>query len=212
MNKRSTVLTAVLGALTLATPAIPAVAAPPPAGLAATLLTTADLPSRYRPATDDPYDFIPRALFGHGGSCRLPPFTPAHAATTTFGTEDEYAMEVESLVEVLAEPGAGAARARVAAARSLPARCPVIETPDLSLRVEAIALPTIGDSSAALQVLAYQKAGPDVYVDAYRSELAFVADRDATITVVLSGFSIQNDTFAVTLEKATRTALGKLHH
>ncbi|WP_127551989.1 hypothetical protein [Actinoplanes sp. OR16] len=123
-------------------------------------------------------------------------------------TDDDYALDVESLTEHLARPGATAARELVAQTAALPERCPTFETPRYTVHVKPQPMPAIGDASTALRVVFWVKAAGSqtTYVDVMEAEIATVAHGDQHVTVVLLGYYAKH---GVDLAAVTRTAVTK---
>ncbi|WP_433824378.1 hypothetical protein ACQP2E_19700 [Actinoplanes sp. CA-015351] len=191
-------LTLIVAAVLL--PSLPAAAAPLDG-----LLTEKDLPQRYGQAIKDPYAHVLEALVTGDKTCRLA--QPEQSRRALFVTRDRYALDVETLTEVVAETGA--ARDLVAAAADLPKRCATFETPGFTVRVTPAVLPRVGDASAALRVVFWMKAAssPTSYVDAMQAEISVVARRDVSVTVILLGYYEKH---GVALKTVTRKAVRKL--
>ncbi|MBB2946965.1 hypothetical protein FB565_006733 [Actinoplanes lutulentus] len=201
-------------ALTLAiaavlSPALPAAAAAPTTSPSGTpqsgLLTEKDLPQRYRQATQDPYAHVFATLFTSDKACGLA--LPEQSRRALFVTKDKYALDVETLTEVVAKTGT--ARDLVAAAAGLPKRCATFETPEYTIRVTPAVMPRVGDASTALRVVFWMKAAssPTSYVDVMEAEISVVARRDVSVTVVLLGYYEKH---GVVLKTVTRKAVQKL--
>jgi hypothetical protein len=199
-------------------------AADPPPGMAALLLTTADLPAGYQVVTadDNPYQADLFEVIGRGAPCRLPAelsyssFTWQRSVSVTFLREDESEGESNdhALAEVVADRGAETARALVDAAVAMPKRCPAIDTPRREITMSPITMPTIGDRSAALGVHVRTKSGGasegahEDYFDSWsNASIAVVAIGSRSVVVVLMGTYEPQD---VDLTAITRKAVARL--
>jgi hypothetical protein len=191
-------------------------AAPPPDGLADRLLTEQDLPSVYRPAKEIPYDYLIESLFDRAGTtgdrCRLPievpvpGSTPRRSVSAVFDNGARFALELESLTEVLAAPGTKDAKSLADAAAALSGRCPGFETPRFSISLKPLPMPRLGDASAAFQARLHMKAiGVDnAWVDVNVVDVAVVAKGDVSVTVILIGYFDEHD---ASLADVTRRAV-----
>ncbi|MEV4282588.1 hypothetical protein [Actinoplanes xinjiangensis] len=197
-------------------------AADPPPGMAALLLTTADLPAGYQVVTADenPYQADLFEVIGRGAPCRLPAelsyssFTWQRSVSVTFLREDENDSDDQTLTEVVADRGAETAGALVDAAVAMPRRCPAIDTPRREIAMSPITMPTIGDRSAALRVHVGTKSGgasegahEDYYDSWSNASIAVVAIGSRSVVVVLMGTYESHD---VDLTAITRRAVARL--
>ncbi len=177
--------------------------------LATMLLTEKDLPAQYARVEQDPFASVRDDLFGRTGKACTLPIDVRRSVHAVFRTEVRNTLDLESLVEVITEPGADAARALVERARALPGKCAKVETPRHTIFVRPAVMDRIGDSSAALRVTVWVKAAssPTNYVDVVEAELAVAAKRNRAVTVVLLGFY---PTHAATPARVLRTAVARL--
>jgi hypothetical protein len=178
-------------------PTLPAAAVEPD-----DLLTTADLPERYKSAKADPYADVLNALAA--SECALG--LPAPKARALFVTTDEYALDVESLTEEVAVPGAAEARRIVGAAAKLPERCAKFETERYTIFIKAASQQA---EHTTLNITFWVKAAGSqtTWVDVMEAEVALVAHRDMTVAVVLLGFYPKH---AADLGTVTRAAVRRL--
>ncbi|MEU4689392.1 hypothetical protein [Actinoplanes sp. NPDC023714] len=183
--------------LAILAPSMPATAGAPPDG---DLLTAKDLPRRYAAAGTNPYAGVLEVLDHPVCGLNL----PEPARTATFVTRDRYALDVETLTEELAAPGARAARDLVATVATLPARCATFETPRYTVHVTPEPL-TVRDATALRFSFWVKAAGSQTtYVDVMEAEVAVAAHREHTVAVVLLGYYRKH---AANLGSVLRTAI-----
>jgi hypothetical protein len=199
------------GAPTPVPPGGAAVLPPPPDDpdgepLTAALLAAGDLPSGFasqQGAVDDLFARIPAEIAACGKAARVP-------AGTVYREYVRGPGEEELLVETLAEPGAGAARAAVAKIAGVLPGCPSFTRAAGELPVDMrFALspypraPKIGDASAAVS---FVMTVPTMKLTV-KGRLLAAAVGTAHVTVLLM---TEADLRVADLEAAARTAVGKL--